>query len=77
VRVSGQYRLSTPGDVTGHVKVQIRDRQDLVARHGRAAAERAQPREQYGKGKRLGQVIVGAGVETGSRCPRQSRARSA
>ena len=57
------------GDLAGHrVEGQIgeRHRRRLGAVVGAGAAQqRAHPREQFLEGERLGQVVVGAGVEAG------------
>ena len=45
------------------IEPQIRDLQLRVVRRRAAAAERAQPRDEHRERKRLGEVVVGAGVE--------------
>jgi len=47
------------------VEGKIADREDRVEGSVGAAGESAEAGEQFGKGERLGEIVVGAGVETG------------
>ena len=56
--------VAAPRPVRSRIQTEIADLEDGRPLHRRASSQRAQPREQLLEGERLGEVIVGAGIES-------------